>query len=137
MKITRKQLRRVIREELERHLFEAEGQATEAAARLVWDAMPNRYNTIKLGTMESALNRGLWDEVLRQGADKGVTPASAVKDSLDFGFSGGRPDVKEGIFDTLVASEGYAHAVNWALEQGATIDTDVEQHVMAWVKENR
>jgi len=45
--------------------------------------------------------------------------------------------VKEGIFDTLVASEGIAHAVNWALEQGATIDTDVEQHVMAWVKENR
>jgi len=137
MKITRKQLRRVIREELERHLFEAEGQATEAAAMLVWDAAPG--GAVKMGTMKSALDRGDWDEVVRQGAVFGVTPESVVKDSISWGFRGGRPDVLQGQFDTAVRDQGWEAAVNWALtmDDPATIDSDVEQHVMAWVKENR
>ena len=79
MKITRKQLRRVIREELERHLFEA-GGATETDARLVHAAMSSLFHhTIKSGTMVPALESGDWDEVVRQGAVKGVTPESAFE----------------------------------------------------------
>ena len=138
MKITRKQLCRVIREELERHLFEA----TEADARLVHAATPSTANTVKHGTMMPALEQGMWDEVVRQGATLGITPESAFKslvDDADWPGSGlaGKSGVIAGQFDMMAEKQGLAAAINFALENGVEFADDSGGALMAWARENR
>jgi len=137
MRITKSQLRQVIREELERHLFEQAGDdKLEAAARLVHAALPSRHNTVKHGTMKSALEGGDWQSVIDQGAKFNVTPESAYEALADsVNFPGLRGDVLAAMFDGH-RERDELKAISWAKEQDAEFGDDpaIADSMIVWVK---
>ena len=113
MKISKGQLRRIIREELERHLLSEKVEITvdadaplddQAKAYIVWNAIPHSAGSAKHSSLKSYLIYGPATSVLKQATELyDITPESAYKKLRDK-VGGGIPrGAGKTVYDSAVA----------------------------------
>ena len=143
MKITKSKLRRVIREELRRHLLSEQSNSSEAEARLVVSVLPPRTFDMDTGLrtmIDDAMSQGKWDialELVRSNPKYDVNTGDEAYEKLlsNMNFPGIQDHVLLSMFKGLRNSGGDAHAVSWALEKGAEFESpEVEQAISAWAQ---
>ena len=147
MRITRNQLRQVIREELTRHLHEqredaAPDEATIASANILWQNAESRLKAILETYMNSeSVNYNPQHVIDYMASDKGggVTPDAAYEAMIaKMIFPAPRGDVARNNFETKRSEAGDLEALNFAEEQGVDFgDEDQKAAMYAYVSSSR
>jgi len=119
MKITRLQLKQLIKEEINRSRILSEGSAGDAA--LVYAQLNPKGG--QLGTLQKAWELSEYDAILQTAAEAGITPESAFKYFTTPGEGlYGLAHTVIPMFKQILRDDGMLAALDFALKSGASFD---------------